>query len=323
MTQLASVTTDGLPQGSEFNQAWKKILSTYVARDPDDAALSGIRFQPGDGGNFKGCIEYGNLGAAGICRVRSSSNRYLRQPAPRFDSDAPAMLVLQTKGISSFQQDQRRICLAPGDWNIYDTTRPFSITSDGDSEHLVFLHRHAESRRVLQLLADMPRRSFGSNGIERAARDLMLVTFRECGRMSCRSGEVAAEALLRMMHAAIEEAAETQAAPVQSLRDQIIAFIDARVADDDLAVGTIATAFGYSTRQIHRMFQDQTGMTVSEYIWKARLAHVLQDLRSAASRDKTITEIAFTWGFSNAAHFSRTFKEAYGMTPTQCRNASA
>jgi len=323
MGQLAVVTTENIAQGIDLNEVWKRFLSTHVARNPDDLAFSGIRFAPDERTRFRGCIEYGELGASGLSRVVSSAHRYLREPQTSPGTSAPAMLVLQTRGTSSLQQGQRRICLSPGDWNVVDTSQPFAIGSSGESEHLVFLQEQACMTQTLRQLAQMPTRSFGCNGIERAARELMLVSFRECARMSVRAGEAAADAITRMVAASVEEAAQTHAAPLQPVRAQIIDFIHAHITDDDLAVGTIARAFGYSTRQIHRMFQDEAGMTVSECIWKARLAQVLQDLRSTVTRDKTITEIAFNWGFSNAAHFSRAFKEAYGMTPSQCRSAAA
>jgi AraC-like DNA-binding protein len=32
-------------------------------------------------------------------------------------------------------------------------------------------------------------------------------------------------------------------------------------------------------------------------------------------RNKTITEIAFSWGFSDSAHFSRSFRKQFGICP--------
>jgi AraC family transcriptional activator of tynA and feaB len=319
MGKLALVSTDGVADG-ELNDAWKKFLSTYVARDPDDLAVSGITFEPQDAHQFKGCIEYGDLGDTGICRVVSASHRYIRNPRQVFDTEAPTMVVLQTRGTSLFHQDGRKNCLSPGDWSIYDTSRPFSIASAGQSEHLVFLHRHGSARNLRDALERMPERSFGRNGIERTARDLISSAFRECQKMSYRAGVVTSESILQIIHAAVEEAAEMQGASAPTLKSQIIDFIDINLADDELTVSSIASAFGYSTRQIHRMFQDETGMTVSEYIWKSRLEHSLEDLRNVANEGRTITDIAFNWGFSNAAHFSRVFKEAYGITPRECRH---
>jgi AraC family transcriptional activator of tynA and feaB len=318
MGKLALVSTDGVAD-AELNDAWKKFLSTYVARDPDDLSISGITFEPEDAREFKGCIEYGDLGESGICRVVSGSHRYVRNPRSAFDTQAPAMIVLQTRGTSYFQQDGRKNCLAPGDWNVYDTTLPFSIASTGQSEHFVFLHRCGTARNLRQALEGMPGRSFGRDGLERTVRDLISSAFRECEKMSYRAGEGAAGAIMQMIGVAIEEAAEAPGTSAPTLKSQIVNFIEANLADERLAVGMIASAFAYSTRQIHRMFHDETGMTVSEYIWKSRLEHSFGDLRNADNQGRTITDIAFTWGFSNAAHFSRAFKEAYGITPRECR----
>jgi AraC-like DNA-binding protein len=37
---------------------------------------------------------------------------------------------------------------------------------------------------------------------------------------------------------------------------------------------------------------------------------------SNAQRSETVTEVAFRWGFNDAAHFSRRFKQAFGVTPS-------
>lgn len=322
MGKLTIVSTDGVAD-SELNEAWKKFLSTYVARVPDDLAVSGVTFKPGEENEFRGCIEYGDLGDSGICRVLSSSHRYVRNPKEVFNTESATMVVLQTRGTSLFHQDGRKHCLAPGDWNIYDTTRPFSLASPGQNEHLVFLHRHGVARDLRHALERVPQRSFGRNGIERATRDLISTAFRECQKMSYRSGVAMAESIVQLIRPAVEEAAEMHSQTAPTLKCQIIDFIEANLSDERLAVGTIAEAFGYSTRQIHRMFQDETGMTVSDYIWKSRLEHSLQDLRDAANQGLTITDIAFNWGFSNAAHFSRAFKDTYGITPRESRHVPA
>lgn len=320
MGKLAVVSTEGVANTNLIDE-WKKFLSVYLARNPDDLTTSGITFEPGDARQFRGCIEYGDLGDSSICRVLCDSHRYVRDPKEAFDTRATTMIVLQNRGTSLFHQDGRRNCLAPGDWNIYDTTRPFSVVSTSQSEQLVFLYRQGAARDLRPTLERVARRSFGHDGIERAARDLISTAFRECQKMSYRSGATTAESIIQLVRTAVEEAAEAPDRSAPTVKCQIVEFIESHLRDERLAVGTIAQAFGYSTRQIHRMFQDETGMTVSEYIWKSRLERSLQDLRDAANQDRTITDIAFTWGFSNAAHFSRAFKDTYGITPRECRPA--
>ena len=36
-----------------------------------------------------------------------------------------------------------------------------------------------------------------------------------------------------------------------------------------------------------------------------------------------MTDIAFRWGFCDAAHFSRVFKREFGATPSEVRHAAA
>jgi AraC family transcriptional regulator, positive regulator of tynA and feaB len=54
---------------------------------------------------------------------------------------------------------------------------------------------------------------------------------------------------------------------------------------------------------------------VSDYIWRARLLHCRQELEEAQGR-KTITDVAFSWGFSSSSHFSRVFRKYFGIVPS-------
>ncbi|MBB5391248.1 MULTISPECIES: helix-turn-helix domain-containing protein [unclassified Herbaspirillum] len=322
MARLAVVVTDDIAQ-TERSQIWKTWLSTYVARDPDDLAASDISFSPGDSQDFRGCIEYGDLGDASLCRVRSDACRYLRQPA-KMPQDAPsaAMIVLQTRGTSVFRQGQRQDVLRPGDWSLYDTSRAFSIASEGEGEHLVLLHPRSAEPPLQAALGHLAARSFGRTGIERMVREQISSAFRECHTMPLRSGNVVANSILQLVASALEASNDHPAGVAIGLRQRIVQFIDEHLGDEHLTVARIAEAFGYSSRQIHRMFGDETGMTVAQYLWQRRLAQSLKDLQDSEQAGCTITEIAFRWGFSNAAHFSHAFKQAYGLSPRECRMAA-
>ncbi len=46
------------------------------------------------------------------------------------------------------------------------------------------------------------------------------------------------------------------------------------------------------------------------------------DLAAPRLAARTITDIALSHGFNDAAHFSRLFKESYGMSPAEYRASS-
>ena len=48
----------------------------------------------------------------------------------------------------------------------------------------------------------------------------------------------------------------------------------------------------------------------------------MRDLQNPEQGHRSVTDIAFSWGFSNSAHFGRKLKAAYGLSPTELRRAA-
>jgi AraC family transcriptional regulator, positive regulator of tynA and feaB len=88
--------------------------------------------------------------------------------------------------------------------------------------------------------------------------------------------------------------------------------------DPDLSIDQISAALGCSKRYLHMLFSEK-GMTVSDYIWHARLQHCRHELE--AQGGKTITDVAFSWGFSSSSHFSRVFRKYFGIAPSSIHKA--
>jgi AraC-like DNA-binding protein len=61
------------------------------------------------------------------------------------------------------------------------------------------------------------------------------------------------------------------------------------------------------------------GTTIERAIWTERLAAARRDLLDPRLADRTITDIAFSWAFNDAAHFSRSFSKTYGVAPSELR----
>ncbi|MFB7510645.1 helix-turn-helix domain-containing protein [Streptomyces broussonetiae] len=99
---------------------------------------------------------------------------------------------------------------------------------------------------------------------------------------------------------------------------QIQTFIDRHLADPDLTPQAISRAHHLSLRYLHRVFESED-VTVCRWIQRRRL----EECRRTVARrrnDFTIAAVAHRWGFTSAAHFSRVFRAAYGMSPREWRD---
>ncbi len=97
-------------------------------------------------------------------------------------------------------------------------------------------------------------------------------------------------------------------------------YIEANLGDVDLGPDQIAAQANISTRTLHRLFE-KDGHTVRSWIRARRLEHCRVELADAAWSDHPVSAVGARWGLWDAAHFSRLFKAAYGLSPRAYRIA--
>jgi AraC-like DNA-binding protein len=101
---------------------------------------------------------------------------------------------------------------------------------------------------------------------------------------------------------------------LQSLKS----YIESRLGDPGLSPEVIAKDNGISVRYLHYLFKG-TGKSVSEWVRERRLEKCHQKLTSTKFDDDSITRIAFSLGFNSSSHFTRLFKQKFGMPPRYVR----
>ncbi|GAB2930269.1 helix-turn-helix domain-containing protein [Micromonospora polyrhachis] len=102
------------------------------------------------------------------------------------------------------------------------------------------------------------------------------------------------------------------------LRLRIDDFIERRIRNPDLSPQMVALAHGISVRALHRMFENEN-LTVARWIRHRRLERCRHDLADPLLAHRTLQRIASEWGFTDPAHFSRVFRNAYGISPKDYR----
>lgn len=87
-------------------------------------------------------------------------------------------------------------------------------------------------------------------------------------------------------------------------------------SDDTLTLTYLAQKLGYSEYHLSRKFKEISGMQFRDYLRYRRLAFALKDVRDS---NRSLLDIAMDYGFSSNEAFTRAFKEAYGITPSEYR----
>ncbi|MEU6734340.1 AraC family transcriptional regulator [Streptomyces physcomitrii] len=95
-------------------------------------------------------------------------------------------------------------------------------------------------------------------------------------------------------------------------------FIRRNLHDPWLTADTVAAAHHISTRYLYRLYQDN-GLTVRAWIRDQRLERSARELADPARVHLRINELATRWGFSHPAAFSRAFRDAHGLAPSDYR----
>ena len=90
----------------------------------------------------------------------------------------------------------------------------------------------------------------------------------------------------------------------------------AQMAKDDIDMEHIAAALSLSRKQLRSRVMAITGQNPVAYVLKVRLNFAR---RMVANENLSLTTIATKCGFQNLSHFSKAFKQQYGMSPLQFR----
>lgn len=95
-------------------------------------------------------------------------------------------------------------------------------------------------------------------------------------------------------------------------------FIEENIDDPGLGPRAISDAAGVSLSHLHALAA-RNGTTIGTLVQDMRLDLCARALSRADHADSRITDIAFSHGFNDAAHFSRAFKRKFSMTAREYR----
>lgn len=100
----------------------------------------------------------------------------------------------------------------------------------------------------------------------------------------------------------------------KELMDRIMKSINKNIGDSDFNVEMLCRDICVSRTQLHRKMKELTGLSTSEFIRNIRLE---QAARLLKERHVNVSQVAYALGFTNTAHFSKVFKQHFGVSPSE------
>ena len=98
--------------------------------------------------------------------------------------------------------------------------------------------------------------------------------------------------------------------------EQVDTLIQQNITNEDLSTDQLAELLCISSSQVYRKIKHQTGYSPSSYIRNKRLENSKYLIQQS---DLSLSEIAYSLGFSCLSYFSRCFSEYYGFPPSNLR----
>lgn len=317
---LSLLTTDSVPSSHRLPYWRDLVCDAFVELGCELLRTSERdRFYGRIGSRTLGDVRYSQVASTGHL-VRRDKSRIARSSAEHF------LVSLQVKGKGRLVQDGRLALLEPGDFALYDATRPYELVFEEDFEQLVMqIPRSQISSRLFDADNLTAVGVSGRSGVGRLASMLIAQTAdqleeldaQNLDRVQASTLDLLAHALANVSGRITDRVSESQELTIR----RVLHYIDDRLGDPGLTCEEVATANGISERYLRKLFQSK-GHGVAEWIWQRRLERAKLDLLDPRSAHRSVTSIAFDWGFKDAGHFSRAFKQKFAMTPGEMRKSS-
>jgi AraC-like DNA-binding protein len=278
--------------------------------------------------DFHGSVAQTMIGPVSCTLVESSRQRVFRTPSRIARAKEEFVLAsLGVNGTGAVIQDGREAVVRPGEFAIYDTTRPYELRFEANFSQRVF----QMPRKLLQQRIGATDRftatTFAPNRpLERVAIDFLTGVSRVIDQIGPEAGERLSHHALDLLSMAMSERLH-EGPPNQSIHRSTLlyrlkCYVASRLRDPTLSLDGAAAALGITPRYANALLAHEE-KSFGRYVLGQRLEHCRRDLTDPLQARRHITEIAFAWGFNELAHFSRSFKERYGVSPRECRHRAA
>jgi AraC-like DNA-binding protein len=290
-------------------------------------AITALQVLPARDGEFDARLNTTEFAGIKFVQVACSPIRVMHTPERAHRLVEPVYLIqLQRDGSCIHRGLNTELQLEPGDFCLCDNTLPYEqILGSWHDVLILRLPQAALRRRLPMPEVFLNRLMSGHGGTSGLVSKFINLFWEQCrSGIETVSGEKIVDSICDLLAAAFLDSEKTLLAgsTVQTMwRLRICRYIDQNLGQSDLSPARVARHFRVSPRYIHKLFEHQEE-PVSRYILRRRLEATHRSLTDLGQSSKTVSAIAYEWGFSNTTHFARVFRERYGATPSALRRRS-
>ena len=267
---------------------------------------------------FEGIVSFEDLDHLAFCRLNASPHVF---SSIRIGALRPSRLIacFQISGRSTVQQGRRSVRLLPGQWLFIDCGHPFHVTHQTVVTQLI-LSSHAPAWTNLTPFVGVG--FHAAQGLKKLVFDFVCSVATTLPMSSSAQVEVAGS-VDRLIHLATIDGSTDNSPQGRATvtLNALMTFIRANLNDAQLSVDTIAHSMGCSRRTVHRIFRAAGGESVERFLWRQRIDACAAEMARSDIAHISLTELAYRYGFSSSASFSRSFRQVHGVSPSHWRNA--
>jgi len=303
-------------QNNGADSYWRASLNDLLDVDTN------VDYQDGEAPQWR--LTHRRIGYLTFTEVQGPPHHTNARPAHPADiRHAAAMAWIHQDGFGSITQDGVRVPLNAQNVSLTDASRPRNVIYHSPVRTIILRVPLEPLRQALNgFQVALPLSFDATQGPGAVFADFVRSIVARCDEPTGPVANTLCEVATRLLAAGLTTMPESARALPSQLehfhKARIKAYVAEHLRDPLLDIRRIGSAVGLSRRYIHQLYANEP-LPLMKWVWSERLEGARSDLERAVMRNHAISEIAFSWGFSDPAHFSRSFKRRFGVSPIAVR----
>lgn len=308
-----SFTSESYSEDSR-QSAWQDVLGGF-----------GLHSSPAKASLFGHATALSRVSSVGVRLGKLTAGAQFLSTLPSRSSRLP-MLILPLAGSTVLHTEDDQRIVPAGQLVIAPPSRGWQMQFPSELRAIVFAAPSDSFRgRKISPLAFSRPQVLATEGMSDILARTVEAAADSLEKLSETEWEAVAQSTAELLLTLVIELAAANAdtpSGKAALLQRIYAVIERKVRNEDISIAEIAHAEGISERYVQKLFES-TGENFSNYVRERRLQRAWHDLSNPADAAVPISEIAYRYAFSDSAHFSRLFRERFGMPPREFRRREA